>query len=183
MNFKILRTKDLINLNEFTKIVDLFQSTFKIIKPLKDKRLIDKVEYQAVHTVQSWEQGRLDKIANKYYNEVNYLDGLMKYNGISNPFSVEEGRELLIPTKETLDASYRVLRLKRPAISGKLEKMAKLADVEKKSKIDTAKKGFNSSKKRNISPNIVTNGNVGIQRDSSKNKIILGANLNNRSRS
>jgi hypothetical protein len=107
----------------------------------------------------------------------------MKYNGISNPFSVEEGRELLIPTKETLDASYRVLRLKRPAISGKLEKMAKLADVEKKSKIDTAKKGFNSSKKRNISPNIVTNGNVGIQRDSSKNKIILGANLNNRSRS
>lgn len=182
MDFKILRTKGLMNLNEFTTIRDLFQSTFKILKPNKDNTGNNEVNYQAVHTVQPWEQGRLDRIAHKYYNEVDYLDGLMKYNNISNPFSVEEGRELLIPTRETLDRSYRILRLERPKISRKLEKLSKLADIEKKSMVDSAKKGFNTSKKRNLSPNIVTNGNRGIKRDSDNGKIILGNNLNNKSR-
>ena len=170
MDFKILRTKRLIDLNAFTKIVDLFQSTFKILDPDRGDR---RVEYKTIHTVEEWEQGRPDKIAQKYYDNPNYVDGLLKYNELSNPFALEAGMLLYIPTKETLEASYRVLNFKENPIQ---DKLTRFTDKDKKSVVDSSRKDFNTSKKRNVPPNVQINGQTGITRDKKKNKLILGGN-------
>ncbi len=46
---------------------------------------------------------RPDLIAYQTYNDQNKFDLLLKYNGISNPFSLEEGRILFIPSGDDLD--------------------------------------------------------------------------------
>lgn len=172
MDFKILRIKRIINLNAFTQIVDLFQSTFKILDP---ERGDPRVEFDAIHTVEEWEQGRPDKIASKYYDEPNYVDGLLKYNGISNPFALEAGTLLYIPRKEVIDRSYRVLSFKETPVEDKLKRFT---DKDKKSAIDSGRTAFNNSKKRNLPPNVQINGQRGITRDRNKDKLTLGGNNN-----
>lgn len=49
------------------------------------------------HTVSSDEVGRPDLIALKYYGDADFTEIILKYNNISNPFSINEGDELIIP--------------------------------------------------------------------------------------
>lgn len=51
----------------------------------------------AVHTVEPDEVGRPDVISNMYFNDTDYVDYILKYNKISNPFSISEGDILFIP--------------------------------------------------------------------------------------
>lgn len=46
--------------------------------------------------VRKEEQGRVDKIAMRYYGNIQNTEMLLKFNGISNPFAVEEGDILII---------------------------------------------------------------------------------------
>lgn len=41
---------------------------------------------------------RIDLLAERYYGDPSYADYLLKYNNISNPFTIEEGDILLIPS-------------------------------------------------------------------------------------
>lgn len=84
-----------------------------MLKSLSDKRLskdgtkvvftkpsvvfIDRTEVIAEHTVNFDEIGRIDFIAKKYYNDVSYVDYILKFNNISNPFAINYGDVLLIP--------------------------------------------------------------------------------------
>lgn len=52
------------------------------------------------HIVNADEVCRIDLISLKHYGEASYADYILKYNGISNPFSITEGDVLLIPTNE-----------------------------------------------------------------------------------
>jgi hypothetical protein len=54
--------------------------------------------------VDSFSVMRPDLIAHQTYNDQNKFDLLLKYNGISNPFSLEEGRVLFIPSGDDLDS-------------------------------------------------------------------------------
>jgi hypothetical protein len=49
------------------------------------------------HTVTEDQVGRIDLISLLYYRNANYCDYILKWNGISNPFSIKFGDVLLIP--------------------------------------------------------------------------------------
>jgi hypothetical protein len=74
------------------KIVD---GRFKFTKPTlvfaKGNETID------VHTVTEDQVGRIDLISLLYYRNANYCDYILKWNGISNPFSIKFGDILNIP--------------------------------------------------------------------------------------
>lgn len=168
MNFKNLLLKQIIRLNSSFEIKDLFQSTIEI--------KTEGVEYITVHKVTEDEAGRPDKISYKYYNTPNYVDGLLKYNEISNPFALDKDVLLKIPTKATLDDSYRRLEFKQVDVS---EKLQRFVDKNKTNKINTAREVFNTKTKRSLPPNILTSGEESISRQAENDKIILGANLTN----
>jgi hypothetical protein len=55
------------------------------------------------YTVEKFYVGRMDLIANVFYNEPRYWWVIAQYNNILDPFSeITEGRILLIPTKDRL---------------------------------------------------------------------------------
>lgn len=55
------------------------------------------------YTVEKFYVGRMDLIANVFYNEPRYWWIIAQYNNILDPFSeITEGRILLIPTKDRL---------------------------------------------------------------------------------
>lgn len=59
----------------------------------------DDAFIENVHVVSDFEEGRPDLIAAKYYGSPQGLDIILKYNGISNPFSIQRGEELKIPVR------------------------------------------------------------------------------------
>jgi hypothetical protein len=85
-------------------------------KPILDGKLrmtqpslvfVPDIQVIAEHIVESDEICRIDLISLKYYRDSSYSDYILKYNGISNPFSINEGDVLLIPTNES--ATTRVI--------------------------------------------------------------------------
>jgi len=94
MDFQILNKKQLIgNKLRMTEPIIIFN---------------DKVQVIATHTVTADEIGRIDLIADGYYRNIDKAELILKYNGISNPFSINEGDVLLIP-----DDSLRLVKWKR----------------------------------------------------------------------
>lgn len=83
MNFQILNKKQVIN--------DRLRMTEPVI--IFDER----VQTIATHEVIADEVGRIDLIANAYYRNMDKAELILKYNNISNPFSITEGDILLIP--------------------------------------------------------------------------------------
>jgi hypothetical protein len=61
---------------------------------------INDVTVIAEHIVTEDDICRIDLISLKYYREAAYSDYILKYNGISNPFSINAGDVLLIPSTE-----------------------------------------------------------------------------------
>lgn len=49
---------------------------------------------------------RMDLIAYSAYKEQGNMDFLLKYNGIANPFSLERGRVVLLPSRQDLRDAY-----------------------------------------------------------------------------
>ncbi len=58
-------------------------------------------------TVDSEYAGRIDLIALQLYGTASKADYILKYNGISNPFSIEEGDVLLIPYHDVVLQSWK----------------------------------------------------------------------------
>tara|TARA_R110000796_G_scaffold30819_14_gene82094 strand:+ start:60 stop:548 length:489 start_codon:yes stop_codon:yes gene_type:complete len=54
-----------------------------------------------VHTVNASQLGRPDLISLYYYDTHDYTDIILKFNGISNPFSLNIGDTLEIPIQQT----------------------------------------------------------------------------------
>ena len=74
------------------KLVD---GRFKFTKPTLV--FLDNNETIAEHIVTEDQVGRIDLISLKYYRNANYCDYILKWNGISNPFSIKLGDVLNIP--------------------------------------------------------------------------------------
>ena len=63
---------------------------------------VDKVAGE-IYIVEKDVEMRPDLIANSFLGSISYTCLMLKYNGISNPFSIAEGQVLRIPTGEDLD--------------------------------------------------------------------------------
>jgi hypothetical protein len=61
----------------------------------------DYIAISKVFAVDSYYAGRIDLISLSVYNSADYVDQLLKFNGISNPFSINEGDTLFIPVNIT----------------------------------------------------------------------------------
>lgn len=55
-----------------------------------------------VHEVNETQVGRIDLISIEYYGSADYSDLILKYNNISNPFSITQGDVLNIPDRTAL---------------------------------------------------------------------------------
>jgi hypothetical protein len=70
---------------------------------------------QSVHVVENDETCRIDLVSLSEYGTHDHVDAILKFNGISNPFSITEGDVLLIPKidvakkkwKLTLNKNYK----------------------------------------------------------------------------
>ena len=62
----------------------------------------DNVQTLYVHEVNQSQVGRIDLVSIEYYGSADYSDLILKYNNISNPFTIAEGDILNIPDRTAL---------------------------------------------------------------------------------
>jgi hypothetical protein len=72
----------------------------------------DSVKTIAVHEVTIHEVCRIDMISKLYYNDINFSELILKYNNISNPFSINEGDVLNIPDHKASMLSWQAINPK-----------------------------------------------------------------------
>ena len=68
-------------------------------------------DIMAVHTVTEDQVCRIDLISLKYYRDADYCDYILKWNGISNPFSISEGDILEIPLNKSVLLSVKPIKI------------------------------------------------------------------------
>lgn len=68
-------------------------------------------EVIAEHTVTEDEIGRMDLISLKYYSDSNYVDYILKWNNISNPFAITFGDVLEIPEKTKINKDIKPIKM------------------------------------------------------------------------
>lgn len=64
----------------------------------------------AVHEVSSEEICRIDMISIKYFNIADYAELILKFNNISNPFSINEGDVLDIPARDIVFRAWKTIK-------------------------------------------------------------------------
>ena len=74
-------------------IVNLLDNTFQ---------LAEKYDAQIMEVTEEY-TARPDLLAHDIYGDVLYTDILCKVNGISNPFELNEGMYIIVPTIDSLD--------------------------------------------------------------------------------
>ena len=87
----------------------------KMILSMPTVIFADNTEVMAVHTVTEDQVSRIDLISLKYYRDADYCDYILKWNGISNPFSIDEGDVLEIPMNISVLRTIKPIRLVGPA--------------------------------------------------------------------
>lgn len=92
----------------------------------------DEVNIIVMHQVTEREAGRPDLISLKYYNTHMHTDMLLKYNGVSNPFALEEGDEIEVPY--TQSAYRKFIKPTRNSEETQKEKFLKQRRMTEKDK-------------------------------------------------
>jgi hypothetical protein len=67
----------------------------------------DYIAISQVFNVDSYYAGRIDLISLSVYNSADQVDQLLKFNGISNPFTIAEGDILYIPPIDVLTKTWK----------------------------------------------------------------------------
>lgn len=95
----------------FKSLLDKIIDKGKLVLTQPTMLWIDKEDIGIMkkHTVEPDEAGRIDLISLMYYESERYIDYLLKFNGISDPLSINEGDVIIVPT---LGPNYK--KLERP---------------------------------------------------------------------
>tara|TARA_B100000768_G_scaffold97606_1_gene91031 strand:- start:7242 stop:7718 length:477 start_codon:yes stop_codon:yes gene_type:complete len=64
---------------------------------------------QSIHVVEEDETGRIDLVSLSEYGTHDEIDKILKFNGISNPFSIKEGDVLLIPKHDAGKKTWKLM--------------------------------------------------------------------------
>ena len=137
------------------KVVD--GAKMLLVQPTMIFRVLGDESLQTLHVVDSDEAGRPDLIADKYYGDHRMVDIILKYNRISDPFSIRAGETLRIP-KYTI-AYYK---LERPSYSEDLNLVkqqfidTKRLPANDQAKIERLKKKY--GKDELLPPNVIPSG-------------------------
>jgi hypothetical protein len=137
------------------KIVD--GTKILLVQPTMIFRVLGDESLDVLHHVDEDEVGRPDLIADKYFGDHRMVDIILKYNRISDPFSIGPGEILRIPKKEI--AYYK---LERPnfaeesnAVKDQFIKTKRLPPKDQ-AKIERLKKKY--GKEELLPPNVVPSG-------------------------
>lgn len=108
------------------------------------------------HTVEDNEIGRPDLIALKYFEDQSMTDVILKFNGISDPFSINVGDEIIIPPE-----GIGFYKLERPAITDEnpikqLFMDTKNLPKEDANRLEVLKRKYN--KENLLPPNVIPAG-------------------------
>lgn len=78
--------------------VDMLAETFKFP---------ENYSLQEIYVLKEMHSMRPDIISSEFYGTADYTDGILKFNGVSNPFAVSEGDVFIIPSRSSIEQSYR----------------------------------------------------------------------------
>jgi len=132
------------------------------------------VKIQSLFTVTEYLQMRPDLIAQIKLSDQGKMGSLLKFNSISNPFSLDQGQLLAIPTATTIDDSFRQKKLKQQAGTSNTNtnpsNSFKKNQEQKKFKVSEGRKKFLEEKVKNkpgliLPPNMLQPGEATIQRE------------------
>jgi hypothetical protein len=93
---KILMSKKVFTISTGEVILDLISSTFKFGENRTSAGVI---------IVNNDEIMRPDLVAERIYSDQGNWDAILKFNGVSNPFSLDEGEVILAPPFKTLGST------------------------------------------------------------------------------
>jgi hypothetical protein len=132
------------------------------------------VKIQSLFTVTEYLQMRPDLISQIKLSDQGKMGSLLKFNSISNPFSLDQGQILAIPTTLTIDESFRQRKLKQQAGTSNTNtnpvNSFKKNQEQKKFKVSEGRKKFLEEKVKNkpglsLPPNMLQPGEATIQRE------------------
>jgi hypothetical protein len=135
-----------------------------------------------IYYVTDEDEARPDLISTKYFGSPSYLDAILIFNRIYNPFSLQKGDLLLIPDVTDESSVYQ----KPPSYNEPNSPLKTFTDTERqsvqdKSRIERLKKnaqGKKNAARNPIPPNMLQPGQSGTE--ALNGTIILGANMNRR---
>lgn len=131
-----------------------------------------------IHYVTPDQIMRPDLISYLYYGTYEYIDIILKANGISNPFCIKEGMFLIIPEQTSVLAQYKpITKSTKPRTQ--FQDIKRITPTDKKRLQFLAAKSStrNNGSSENLPPNMLkTNQDSKIVQGN--NMILLGANMN-----
>jgi vacuolar-type H+-ATPase subunit I/STV1 len=144
---------------ELRTIVDKITDGTKLILSIPTLLFKNKEEAPLIekeHIVDKFQEARPDLIAAKYYGNASMLDIILKYNNISNPFSLVEGQTIAIPVAEISISKFE----RAPVIEENIVKQ-QFVDTKRLSKkdqkrIEALKKKYD--KENLLPPNVLDIG-------------------------
>lgn len=147
------------NIMDLKSIINKFTEGAKLllVQPTMFFRELGDVSLKTTHTVVADEVGRPDLIADRHYGDHRMVDIILKYNNISDPFSIDEGEVLRIP-KPTI-AYYRLDRPKFAESTNAIKNQftdTKRLNKKDQARVDALKKKY--GKDELLPPNVVPTG-------------------------
>lgn len=119
---------------------------------------------------------RSDLVAKVYYGDISKLDFVLKFNGISNPFSLERGTVLLIGDQKEMEANFVSNSSQDPAAKS-ADLRAKFFDVNRLTKKDAKRLALiqqKSSQFQNAASNLPPNmSSIGDQEIKVQNGVVV----------
>ena len=143
---------------EFKSLIDKIVEGGKLLltQPTMLFRNKEDIRVIANHEVKTDEEGRIDLIASDYYSDTSKVDYILKFNGISDPFSIKEGDIIKIPVD-----GVKTFKLDRPAeVDSNIVRQefidSKRLTPKDKKRIDFLKKKYKI--KEVLPPNVLKTG-------------------------
>ena len=150
---------------DFKTIIDKIVENGKLILAQPTFMFKDRDLPFREYEVKAEDMGRLDLIAEEYYGDSNKVEYILKFNGISDPFSIKEGDILKMPND-----NEAIIKLKRPKAAVENIVRQTFVDGKRLSKKDKRRVDF-LKKKYNLEevlpPNILKTGFSNSEIDSS----------------
>lgn len=142
-----------INSNRGYGITDLTQSSIKTK---------GNIVLKEIYLVNADESMRSDLIANKKYGNPGRLGSLLKINGFSNPFALDSGDLIYIPTDDSIEKAFSKKKLeetntgknKNAAFRKGQEAKKFMASPSRESYLDALK----NKTPQNLPPNVLQSG-------------------------
>lgn len=164
---KILQSKKFFKTLAGDSIVDIISSTFNFAKGGNSIGGFTRVQEE--------EKMRPDLVSDRIYSDQKYWDIILKYNGISNPFSILPGELLLTPILSKLDSL--IVPPKKVVEKGVSSNQSNEAKLMKPKNVKDKKRlaAIKEKTKEVVPPNINTSGNKNVKvRDG---KVIFGEDV------